>query len=102
MLNPLSSPLTLLVNMKRRLRSISHHVLHSDFLEECSLLRSDWTLKEQTLYTTVYLCVCVCETQKEREFFEGPSPDLEPISMQMLRPDLEEAAIVRCGQAGLA
>lgn len=54
------------------------------------------------------MCVYVCLTQKdrglktEREFFEGPSPDLEPISMQMLQPDLEEAAIVRRGQAGLA
>lgn len=78
----------LLVNMKGRLRSISHHVLSSDFLEDCFMFWSDWALKEQSrLKDSVYLCVTAGEG--EREIFEGPSPNLEPISMQMLRPDLE-------------
>ncbi len=107
MLNPLSLPLTLLVNMKGRLRSISHHVLPSDFLEEYSMLRSDWALKKQTLF----LFVCIGHRKRERErgrrreresVFEGPSPNLEPISMQMLRPDLEGPTIVRRGEARLA
>lgn len=72
--------LAFLVNMTRRLRSISHHVLPSDFREECSLFRSDWALKERPFC----LFVCVFDTDREGDCFEGPSPDLEPISMQML------------------
>lgn len=69
------------------------------------MLRSDWALKEETLYMTVYLCVLDTERERGRSresVFEGPSRDLEPISMQMLRPDLEGAAIVRRGEARLA
>ncbi len=75
MLNPLSLPLTLLVNMKGLLRSISHHVLPSDFLEECSMFRSDWALKEHPPYTTLFICVCDAEREWERRrgsLFGGP------------------------------
>ena len=97
---------------QKRFRLVSHHGFCSYFLEECSLFRSDWAWKgAHSLFDSVYLCVCVCvceiegESEREKEserVFKGPSPDLEPISMQMLWPDMEGATIVRRGQAGLA
>lgn len=53
---------------------------------------SDWALKEQT----IQLFISVCVTQKGRgEFSEGPSPDLKPISMQMVGPELKEVFVGR-------
>lgn len=51
------------------------------FLEDCSLSQNDWTLKEQSM----------CYTEKRRMRTQGPSPNLESISMQMLQLDSEEA-----------
>lgn len=99
--NPLLLPLTFfLVNMTSRPRSISHHVLASDFLEEGSLFWSDWTLKEQTLYMSLF----VFDTESRVDegggaFVRAPSTDLDSISMQIWRLVVEEAAFVWRGQA---
>lgn len=72
MFNPLS-----LVNMKRHLGSISHHVPLYDLAEECSLYRSDEASKAQPLYMARSVCVCLTrkdERKGERggAFFERP------------------------------
>lgn len=101
--NPLLLPLTFFFGKHVESSScphFSHHVLASDFLEEGSLFWSDWTLKEQTLYMSLF----VFDTESRVDegggaFVRAPSTDLDSISMQIWRLIVEEAAFVLRGQA---
>lgn len=73
--NPLLLPLTFFFGKHVESSScphFSHHVLASDFLEEGSLFWSDWTLKEQTLYMSLFVWHRKQGGWGRRSICEGP------------------------------